>query len=99
MTILTLAFLYKNLDYKPQSIKLNVSKTHYMIFHRARIKTIDHDNISNGNVVKCVTSTKFLGIIVDGQFRWKQHNDYIKNNLLNLSELFTKLEIMLTDIH
>ena len=68
-----------------------------MIFHRACIKTIDHDIISNGNVVKCITSTKFLGINVD-DLRWKQHNYYIKNNLLNLSELFIKLEIMLTDI-
>ena len=46
-------------------LTLNVSKTHYMIFHQSRIKTVDHDLILNGNVVKRVTSTKFLGIIVD----------------------------------
>ena len=49
-----------------------------MIFHRSRIKTVDHDLIFNGNVVKRVTSTKFLGIIVDDQLKWKQHIDYIK---------------------
>ena len=62
-------------------LTLNVSKTHYMIFHRSRIKTVDHDLILNGNVVKHVTSTKFLGIIVDDQLKWKQHIDYIKNKI------------------
>ena len=32
----------------------------------------------NGNVVKRVTSTNFLGIIVDDQLKYKQHIDYIK---------------------
>ena len=27
------------------------------------------------------TSTKFLGIIVDDQLKWKQHIDYIKNKI------------------
>ena len=62
-------------------LTLNVSKTHYMIFHRCRIKTVDHDLILNGNVVKRVTSTKFLGITVDDQLKWKQHIDYIKNKI------------------
>ena len=62
-------------------LTLNVSKTHYMIFHRSRIKTVDHDLILNGNVVKRVTSTKFLGIIVDDQLKWKQHINYIKNKI------------------
>ena len=62
-------------------LTLNVSKTHYIIFHRSRIKTVDHDLILNGNVVKRVTSTKFLDIIVDDQLKWKQHIDYIKNKI------------------
>ena len=83
-------------------LTLNVSKTHYMIilhYHRSRIKTVDHDLILNGNVVKRVTSTKFLGIIVDDQLKWKQHIDYIKNKISKSIEIIIKLEIMLTDIH
>ena len=57
-------------------LTLNVSKTHYMIFHRSRIKTVDYDVILNCNVVKHVTSTKFLD-----QLKWKQHIDYIKNKI------------------
>ena len=59
-------------------LTLKVSKTHYMIFHRSRLKTVDHDNF-NGNVVKRVKSIKFLGITKDDQLMWKQHIDYIKN--------------------
>ena len=62
-------------------LTLNVSKTHYMIFHRSRIKTVDHEIILNGNVVKRVTSTKLIGIIVDNQLKWKQHINYIKNKI------------------
>ena len=60
-------------------LTLNVSKTHYMIFHRSSIKIIDHEIILNSNIVKRVTPTKFLGIIVDDQLKWKQHIDYITN--------------------
>ena len=60
-----------------------------MIFHRSRIKTVDHDLILNGNVVKRVTSTKFLGIIVDDQLKWKQ-SDYIKNNFFKSIGIINK---------
>ena len=70
-------------------LSLNASKTHYMIFHRSRIKTVDHDLIVNGNVVKRVTSTNFLGIIVDDQLKWKQHIDYIKNKISKLHICYT----------
>ena len=79
---------------------LNVSKTHYMIFHRSRIKTVDHDLILNGNVVKRVTSTKFLGIIVDDQlklrtctnadFRSKVSSKFTLSLLVN-NELYVSL--------
>ena len=62
-------------------LTLNVSKTDYMIFHRSRIKTVVNEIILNGNVVKRVTSRKFLDIIVDDQLKWKQHIDYIKNKI------------------
>ena len=52
-----------------------------MIFHRSRIKTVDHVLILNGNVVKRVTSTKFLGIIVDDQLK-QECSVYLKNIIL-----------------
>ena len=62
-------------------LTLNFSKTHYMIFHRSRIKAVDHGIILNGNVVKRVTTAQFIGIIVDNQLKWKQHIAHIKNNI------------------
>ena len=53
---------------------------------------ICHEIILIGNVVKRVTSTKFLVLIVDDQLKWKQHIDYIKNTV-------SKSIVMLTDIH
>ena len=79
-------------------LTLDVSKTHYMIFHRYRIKTVDHDLILNGNVVKRATATKFLGIIVDDQLSGGNMLIILKLEFLNPSKLFIKLEIMLTDI-
>ena len=61
-------------------LTLNFSKTHCMIFHRSRIKTVHHGIILNGNVVKRITSTQFVGIIVDDELKWKQHIAYIKKN-------------------
>ena len=46
-------------------LTLNVNKTHYMIFHRSRLKASHCNVILNDNIVKRVTSTKFLGIIID----------------------------------
>ena len=56
-------------------LTLNVNKTHYMIFHRSRLKAshCDVHVILNDNIVKRVTSTKFVGIIIDEKLSWKQH--------------------------
>ena len=62
-------------------LTLNVNKTHYMIFHRSRLKASHCDVILNDNIVKRVTSTKFLGIIIDEKLSWKQHIEYVKNKI------------------
>ena len=62
-------------------LTLNVNKTHYMIFHRSRLKASHCDIILNDNIVKRVTSTKFLVIIIDEKLSWKQHIEYVKNKI------------------
>ena len=62
-------------------LTLNINKTHYMIFHRSRLKASHCDVILNDNIVKRVTSTKFLGIIIDEKLSWKQHIEYVKNKI------------------
>ena len=52
-----------------------------MIFHRSRLKASHCDVILNDNIVKCVTSTKFVGIIIDEKLSWKQHIKYVKKKI------------------
>ena len=62
-------------------LTLNVSKSHFMIFHRARIKT-DSIKIALGKSrIKQVPFTKFLGVIIDDKLNFDNHISYIKNKL------------------
>ena len=57
-------------------LTLNVSKSHFMIFHRARIK------IALGKSrIKQVPFTKFLGVIIDDKLNFDNHISYIKNKI------------------
>ena len=82
-----------NIDTWLQANKLtiNINKTHYMIFHRARLKpTIDvlirQDKIS----LTKSTSTKFLGIIIDNKLKWTEHITYVKNKISKSSGILFK---------
>ena len=39
-------------------ITINVKMTHFMVFHRARIKAKDLNVEMQGNIIDCVTTTK-----------------------------------------
>ena len=62
-------------------LTLNVMKSHYMIFHRSRIKNNNH-NIEMGNTtLQQVYFTKFLGVIIDDKLNFIHHISYIKNKI------------------
>ena len=62
-------------------LSLNVSKTHYMVFHRARRKIYHEDIILSNNILQQAHYTKFLGIIIDDKLKWANHISYIKNKI------------------
>ena len=62
-------------------LSINVSKTHYMVFHRARRKIDHEDIILSNNILQQVHYTKFLGIIIDDKLKWANHISYIKNKI------------------
>ena len=71
-------------------LTLNIKKTHYMIFHRSRIKT-NHLKLTMYNQIIIETSSlKFLGVIIDNNLTWHEHIVYIK--FQSQLELFTKRE-------
>ena len=58
-------------------LQANLEKTHYMVFHRARIKTKSNEISIRDNKISRVFSTIFLGIIIDDQLKWLEHIQYI----------------------
>ena len=91
-------------------LSLNLSKTKYMIFGNQ--KTLLNENIEikiDNIILERVLENKFLGVIIDHKFSWKQHINYIRSKLaksigvlgkirhiLNLSSLYTLYCTLLT---
>ena len=54
-------------------LTINLEKSHYMIFQRSRLKDCDKkDVIIQDRIMFHVTSTKFLGVIID-KLKWNLH--------------------------
>ena len=69
-------------------LTLKIDKSHFVIFHRARLKqnnvSISLCDISlNRHDSKIHTFTKFLGVIIDDKLSFSRHVSYIKNKILN----------------
>ena len=69
--------------FKANKLSINVSKTHYMVFHRSRRKLAIEDILLDNTIIKQVTFTKFIGIIIDDKLQWIHHMSYIKNKISN----------------
>ena len=63
----------KKIDNLATSKWLGLEKTHYMVFHRARITTESSEISIRDNKISRVFSTKFLGIIINDQLKWLEH--------------------------
>ena len=69
---------------KANKLSLNVQKTFYMVFHRARMKNKDFDTsivCMNGMKLERTDCFKYLGVILDSNITWTQHISYIKNKV------------------
>ena len=64
-------------------VSLNINKTYYILFHRARIKLPDVSLNTYINNCK-LTGTecyKYLGVILDSKMSWVQHITYVKSKV------------------
>ena len=52
-----------------------------MVFHRSRRKLDKEDILLDNSIIKQVTFTKFLGVIIDDKLKWIHHISYIKNKI------------------
>ena len=73
-------------------LTINLEKSHYMIFHRSRLKDCDkRDVIIEDRIVFQVTSTTFLVVIIDDKFKWNLHIMYMKNKISKSNGILYKI--------
>ena len=75
-------------------LTINYDKTNFILFH-AKNKNIpfDFDKIEvNGNVIKRVASTKYLGMYIDEGFTWQKHVSYLHKSLLKYYGIFNRIK-------
>ena len=62
-------------------LSFNLSKTHFMVFHRARHKQYNIHIEINKVLIEQVKLTKFLGVIFDDRLEWSNHIIYINTKI------------------
>ena len=63
------------------TLTLNIDKSHYVIFHKARLKQ-SNINITLSNIsLERATFTKFLGVIIDLNLYFTRHISNIKSKI------------------
>ena len=67
---------------KANKLLLNVNKTYYLVFHRARIK-VDNDNSIriNDSIINSGSHLKYLCAIIDSKLNCIPHITYVKNKI------------------
>ena len=60
---------------------INIDKTSFIVFHRARLK-LDLNIKLNNHTLKCTNEFKFLGVIFDDKRNWSKQIISVKNKLL-----------------
>ena len=69
-------------------LSINVSKSHYMVFHQSTPKINKGDILLDTTILSQVTFTKFLGVILDDKLKWTHHISYIKIQFLKVWGLY-----------
>ena len=62
-------------------LTINLKKTHYMVFHRSRIKTNSSNLVILKETLVITRSTQFLGVIIYNKLKWTDHITYIKKKI------------------
>ena len=77
-------------------LSLNIDKTHYMIFTSSKHLAKTKNNVVIKNIIiSQVTTTKFLGVILDDKLTWKPHIASVKGKLSKCIGILTKVRNVL----
>lgn len=60
---------------RSNKLKLNISKTNYILFQNRSVKNHINPVLLDGEIIKKVNQTKFLGVYIDENLNWKFHID------------------------
>ena len=71
-------------------LKINKSKTFYMMFHRARTKS-NIAVVMNKEIIKQAKTLKFIGIISDENLKWNRHIKHVSSKQLNNAIVYMHL--------
>ena len=80
--LLTLELDKLSVRFKANTLSLNVQKTYYIVFHRARIKIDKHPVVTMDKM--CLNKTeslKYLEMIIDHKLNWTSHIAHVKNKI------------------
>ena len=72
-------------------LSISTKETHFMVFHRSRIKTNDVNVIMQQNIIERVNSTKFLGLIIDDKLKWHEHIQQVTHKIARSVGILCKI--------
>ena len=81
--------------FKANKLSLNVSKTNAILFRPVGSQPNDHDtlNLTIGNeVIDQVSSTKFLGLIIDEHLTFKNHVSFVASKVTSSNYVLRRLK-------
>jgi hypothetical protein len=67
--------------FRANKLSLNVNKSNYMIFTRTLHNVPEHTLKIETETIQRVTSTKFLGIIIDDCLNWSEHINFTRKKI------------------
>ncbi len=80
-------------------LSINYDKTCFSIFRPCvKAQTLESENIRimiRNVQIKCVSTCKYLGIIIDDQLSWKGHIEYVYKKIVKFTSLFYRLRELL----
>ena len=97
--------LHANLNLELDQIKtwvqsnkliLNITKTNYILFQNRSIKKSIPPIMLNGEILKKVNQTQFLGVIIDENLNWKSHIDHISLKISKVTGILYRVRHNLT---
>ena len=77
-------------------LKLNISKTTYILFQNRSVKYSIPPLVLDGEIIKQVNYTKFLGVNIDQNLNWKYHIDHVCLKLSKITGILYKVRHNLT---